>query len=58
MRSRGSDKPLYILPFDHRGSFETGMFGWRGARMADDGGRCTEVHRLRRGLDGFLGAAG
>ena len=24
------DKPLYILPFDHRGSFETGMFGWKG----------------------------
>jgi len=24
----GFDKPLYILPFDHRGSFETKMFGW------------------------------
>jgi myo-inositol catabolism protein IolC len=24
----GYDKPLYILPFDHRGSFETKMFGW------------------------------
>jgi 5-dehydro-2-deoxygluconokinase len=22
---------LYVLPFDHRGSFETGMFGWHGA---------------------------
>jgi 5-dehydro-2-deoxygluconokinase len=21
---------LYVLPFDHRGSFETGMFGWHG----------------------------
>jgi len=28
---RGYTKPLYILPFDHRGSFETGMFGWKGA---------------------------
>src|SRR5207247_10240493 len=28
---RGFDKPLYIQPFDHRGSFETGMFGWKGA---------------------------
>jgi myo-inositol catabolism protein IolC len=28
---RGYQKPLYILPFDHRGSFETGMFGWKGA---------------------------
>ncbi len=27
----GYDKALYVLPFDHRGSFETGMFGWKGA---------------------------
>jgi len=27
---RGYTKPLYIQPFDHRGSFETGMFGWKG----------------------------
>ena len=26
----GFDQPLYVLPFDHRGSFETGMFGWKG----------------------------
>ena len=31
MRARGFDKPLYILPFDHRGSFQTKMFGWKGA---------------------------
>ena len=29
--SLGYARPLYILPFDHRGSFETGMFGWHGA---------------------------
>ena len=28
---RGYARPLYILPFDHRGSFETKMFGWHGA---------------------------
>jgi len=28
--SVGYDKPLYILPFDHRGSFQTKMFGWKG----------------------------
>jgi 5-dehydro-2-deoxygluconokinase len=28
---RGYDQPLYMLPFDHRGSFETKMFGWTGA---------------------------
>ena len=27
--SRGYDQPLYILPFDHRGTFETKMFGWK-----------------------------
>lgn len=31
MIPRGFERPLYILPYDHRGSFETGMFGWRGA---------------------------
>jgi hypothetical protein len=25
---RGFTQPLYILPFDHRGSFVSGMFGW------------------------------
>jgi myo-inositol catabolism protein IolC len=28
MKPRGFTQPLYILPFDHRGSFETKMFGW------------------------------
>jgi len=31
MTSIGFDKPLYILPFDHRGTFQTQMFGWKGA---------------------------
>ncbi len=31
MMSIGFSKPLYILPFDHRGSFQTQMFGWKGA---------------------------
>ena len=30
MRTVGFDKPLYILPFDHRGSFQSKMFGWKG----------------------------
>jgi len=29
--TQGFDKPLYVLPFDHRGSFQTKMFGWKGA---------------------------
>jgi len=30
MKTLGFDNPLYVLPFDHRGSFETKMFGWHG----------------------------
>ncbi len=26
---RGWDRALYILPFDHRGSFQSGLFGWK-----------------------------
>lgn len=35
MMTHGYDRPLYVLPFDHRGSFETGMFGWKGALTAE-----------------------
>jgi 5-dehydro-2-deoxygluconokinase len=35
MRTVGYDKPLYILPFDHRGSFQSKMFGWSGTLTAD-----------------------
>jgi 5-dehydro-2-deoxygluconokinase len=31
----GYAKPLYVLPFDHRGSFQKGMFGWSGTLTAD-----------------------
>jgi 5-dehydro-2-deoxygluconokinase len=31
----GYDKPLYILPFDHRGSFQTKLFGWKGMLTAE-----------------------
>ena len=27
----GFDNSLYILPFDHRGTFQTQMFGWKGS---------------------------
>lgn len=30
MKTLGYDQPLYILPFDHRGSFVTKLFGWHG----------------------------
>jgi 5-dehydro-2-deoxygluconokinase len=31
MKTIGYNQPLYLLPFDHRGSFETKLFGWHGA---------------------------
>jgi len=31
----GYDKPLYILPFDHRGTFQKQMFGWEGELTPD-----------------------
>lgn len=34
MKTIGYDQPLYVLPFDHRGSFETKMFGWEGVLTA------------------------
>ena len=30
----GFDKQLYILPFDHRGTFQTEMVGWDGTLTA------------------------
>jgi myo-inositol catabolism protein IolC len=35
MKTLGFDQPLYILPFDHRGSFQTAMFGWKGTLTAE-----------------------
>ena len=35
MKELGYDRPLYILPFDHRGSFQTKLFGWTGSLTED-----------------------
>jgi myo-inositol catabolism protein IolC len=35
----GYNKPLFLLPFDHRSSFEKGLFGWSGALSAEQTGR-------------------
>src|SRR5882724_2550199 len=35
MTTLGFDRPLYILPFDHRGSFQTKLFGWTGTLTAE-----------------------
>jgi len=47
----GYDKPLYILPFDHRGSFETKMFGWHEPLSA---AQTTEISVAKKVIyDGF-----
>jgi 5-dehydro-2-deoxygluconokinase len=33
--SVGFNQPLYVLPFDHRGSFQSKMFGWKGTLTAE-----------------------
>jgi len=51
MTPRGYNKPLYILPFDHRGSFETGMFGWKGELSPE---QTAEIAAAKRVIfDGF-----
>ena len=54
MRSIGFDKPLYILPFDHRGSFQTQMFGWKGAITAEQTAQIASTKRVI--YDGFKAA--
>src|SRR5262245_31885389 len=42
----GYDKPLYVLPFDHRGSFQTKMFGWSGNLTADQTAQIAATKRV------------
>ena len=54
MTTIGFDKPLYILPFDHRGSFQTKMFGWKGTLTAE---QTAEIAAAKQVIyDGFKAA--
>jgi len=54
MKTLGFDEPLYILPFDHRGSFEKKMFGWDGDLTAQ---QMAEIAAAKRVIyDGFKSA--
>jgi 5-dehydro-2-deoxygluconokinase len=54
MRAPGFDKPLYILPFDHRGSFQTKMFGWKGVLTSE---QTAEIAAAKQVIyDGFKAA--
>jgi hypothetical protein len=50
----GFDQSLYILPFDHRGSFETGMFGWKGALTTEQTAQIADAKQVI--YDGFKAA--
>jgi myo-inositol catabolism protein IolC len=50
----GFDRDLYILPFDHRGSFQTKMFGWKGTLTAEQTAAIAATKRVI--YDGFLAA--
>src|ERR1700752_1602351 len=50
----GFGHSLYILPFDHRGSFETGMFGWKGALSIEQTAQIAEAKQVI--YDGFKAA--
>ncbi len=54
MMTQGFDQPLYVLPFDHRGSFETGMFGWKGALNPEQTAQIAEAKQVI--YDGFKAA--
>jgi myo-inositol catabolism protein IolC len=42
----GYNKPLYILPFDHRATFQTGMFGWKGPISAEQTAQITAAKEV------------
>ena len=54
MMTPGYDRPLYVLPFDHRGSFETGMFGWKGALTPEQTAQIAAAKQVI--YDGFKAA--
>jgi 5-dehydro-2-deoxygluconokinase len=54
MNTIGYDRPLYILPFDHRGSFQTKLFGWTGALTADQTRQVASAKQVV--YDGFKAA--
>lgn len=54
MKTIGYSQPLYVLPFDHRGSFETKMFGWHGDLTAE---QTAEIAAAKQVIyDGFKAA--
>jgi myo-inositol catabolism protein IolC len=42
----GFDKPLYVLPFDHRGTFQKKMFGWEGTLTPEQTAQIAEAKQV------------
>jgi 5-dehydro-2-deoxygluconokinase len=42
----GYDKPLYVLPFDHRATFSKNMFGWQGPLNPDQTAQIAAVKQV------------
>ena len=54
MTPRGFDQPLYVLPFDHRASFQRGMFGWKGTLAPEEAAQISAAKQVI--YDGFKSA--
>jgi len=54
MTAIGFNEPLYILPFDHRGSFQTKMFGWTGTLSPEQTAELASTKQVI--YDGFKAA--
>src|SRR5215471_14240295 len=42
----GFDKPLYILPFDHRNTFQKKLFGWMGTPTPEQKAKIAAAKRV------------
>src|SRR5687768_17093110 len=52
----GYDKPLYVLPFDHRATFSKTMFGWTGDLTPEQTAEIASVKSII--YDAFKAAVG
>jgi 5-dehydro-2-deoxygluconokinase len=50
----GYNKPLYVLPFDHRATFSKNMFGWQGPLSPEQTQKIADVKQVI--YDGFKAA--
>ena len=55
--SPGFNRPLYLMPFDHRETFTTRMFGWQGVLTADQTAQISDLkHVIYEGFTAAIAA--